>query len=175
MYFALKALYNNPMSRVVLNNTTTDYFSCPTGVMQGSPDSPTLFAIFVDSLTRELRESGKGVTLETTLDNPDNPQSPRVTTTTISSLLYADDIVVISETEEDLQLLLNIVNQWCLKWRLSVNLLKTNVMHVRNTRTKLSNFVFKLGEGVIKYCDSYKYLGVSINQFLNFNTIAEQM
>lgn len=57
----------------IISSTPTDYFSCPLGVKQGSPDSPTLFSIFVDSLSRELKESGKGVSIETTSDNPDNP------------------------------------------------------------------------------------------------------
>ena len=41
------------------------------------------------------------------------------------------EIVLIAESETDLQALMNLVNVWCSKWRLDVNLLKTNVMHVR--------------------------------------------
>lgn len=48
-------------------------------------------------------------------------------------------------------------------------------MHVRNIRTKESQFDFKLGEESIKYCDYYKYLGVTINKFLNFSLIAEKL
>ena len=39
----------------------------------------------------------------------------------ISILLYADDIVIIAETDENLQIMLNVVNSWCDKWQLQVN------------------------------------------------------
>jgi hypothetical protein len=54
------------------------------------------------------------------------------------NILYADDIVCLTAKENDLQFLLSIVEKWCKKWRLEVNLTKTNVMHVRNVRCKQS-------------------------------------
>ena len=144
MYWALKALYNDPRSRVVLDGIPTDYFNCPLGVKQGSPESPTLFSVFIDNLAKELIATGVGVVIETSQDNPETDNS---VLTTVTTLLYADDIVVMSENEEDLQYLLNIVHRWCKKWRLSVNLLKTNIMHVRNKRKHISQFRFMLGGG----------------------------
>ena len=52
----------------------------------------------------------------------------------INILLYADDIVLLAETEEDMQSLLFMVECWCKKWRLEVNLTKTNIMHFRPKR-----------------------------------------
>jgi len=43
-------------------------------------------------------------------------------------LLYADDIVFLAETETDLQTGLNILKDYCLKWRLTVNINKTKIM-----------------------------------------------
>lgn len=40
---------------------------------------------------------------------------------TVGILLYADDIVLIAETENDLNSTLNIVYCWCNKWRLEIN------------------------------------------------------
>ena len=150
----------------------TDYFNCPLGVKQGSPESPTLFSVFIDNLAKELIATGVGVVIETGQDNPESDNSVQ---TTVTTLLYADDIVVMSENEEDLQYLLNIVHMWCKKWRLSVNLLKTNIMHVRNKRKQMSLFRFMLGGEEIKFCNEYKYLGVTINQFLNFDRISDKM
>ena len=42
-----------------------------------------------------------------------------------------DDIVMFVNNEDDLQYLIDIFNQRCFKWRISVNLLKTNIMHLR--------------------------------------------
>ena len=117
IYFAISSLYKNPKSRVILNDLATDWFQCPIGVKQGDIISPTLFAIFINDLAVALTESDLGIKIENDL--------------VVSCLLYADDIVLLAESEVDLQALLNIVNVWCSKWRLEVNLLKTNVMHVR--------------------------------------------
>ena len=54
----------------------------------------------------------------------------------ISLLLYADDIVLLSENPENLQLMLNKVTEWCKKWRLQVNLDKSQIMHFRAKNTQ---------------------------------------
>ena len=61
MYRAIASLYSNPRSRVILNEEKTDYFDCPMGVKQGDCLSPTLFAIFINDLAIELKQSGLGV------------------------------------------------------------------------------------------------------------------
>ena len=33
-------------------------------------------------------------------------------------LLYADDIALLSESEDDMQNMVNIVYEWCRKWRM---------------------------------------------------------
>ena len=67
-YFSLLSLYRDPQTRVILTSPNssdkTDYFKCPLGVKQGDSLSPTMFAIFVHSLTVELEKSGLGVKLE---------------------------------------------------------------------------------------------------------------
>ena len=73
--------------------------------------SPTLFSLFINDLVNHLNENGPKINLDIS----------------INSLLYADDMVLISENEEDLQVLLNEMNKWCKKWRMKVNETKTNV------------------------------------------------
>ena len=116
--------------------------------------SPTLFAIYINDLAKEIKESGIGIDLDEGL--------------LVSVLLYADDIVLLADSEADLQSLLNIVHSWCSRWRLEVNLLKTNIMHVRKKQTPRGLFEFKLGNGRVDYCAEYKYLGVTVNENLNF-------
>ena len=120
MYQAISALYLNPKSRVILNDYETEYFECPIGVKQGDCLSPTLFSIFINDLASEIRSIDIGVKLEENL--------------TINILLYADDIVLLAENEGDLQNLIFLVECWCKKWRLEINLAKTNIMHVRKKR-----------------------------------------
>ena len=103
IYRAISSLYSNPRSRVILNEHETEYFDCPVGVKQGDCLSPTLFAIYINDLAVEIKNSNIGVILNENL--------------TINILLYADDIVLLAKSEEDLQSLLYIVECWCKKWR----------------------------------------------------------
>ena len=49
----------------------------------------------------------------------------------LSLLLYADDITLIPPDAKSLQLMLNKLNEWYSKWRLSVNSDKTKIDHLR--------------------------------------------
>ena len=95
-----------------LGNYLTDYFSIKFGVKQGCKMSSTLFSIYINDLAEEMRE----LNWEVNLDD---------TNTNISILLYADDIALIAPNEENLQTMLDCVNSWCLKWRMSLNENKT--------------------------------------------------
>ena len=161
MYYAISSLYSSPKSSVVLNNLATDWFECPIGVKQGDTISPTLFAIYINDLAEELKRSGVGVRLDGGFQVP--------------CLFYADDIVLLAETEADLQDLLNIVNLWCSKWRLEVNLLKTNIMHVRKNQVQRTMFEFKFEGKKVEFCDQYRYLGVTLNANLNFEKTTEEL
>ena len=49
----------------------------------------------------------------------------------ISILLYADDVVLLAENENDLQYLLNSLSEWCNQNNMLVNCLKSNIVHFR--------------------------------------------
>ena len=163
-YQAISAMYTNPSARVLLNDYETEYFNCPIGVKQGDSISATLFSIFINDLAKEIKNTKIGLNLGENVDNGD---------LFLNILLYADDIILLASNENDLQFLLNIVENWCKKWRLEVNLTKTNIMHIRNARCPQSKFVFLFNFRTVNYCHSYKYLGTTINEFLNFNKTAE--
>ncbi len=46
-------------------------------------------------------------------------------------LLYADDLCLIADYERDLQVMLNVLSDWCGKWKMNVNVNKTKVVHFR--------------------------------------------
>ena len=166
-YKAISAMYSNPKARVMLNEYETDYFECPIGVKQGDSISATLFAIFINNLADEIKKTGVGLNLNEKLDIFD--ESNDLLT---NILLYADDIVLLTSNEEDMQFLLNLVEVWCSKWRLEVNLTKTNVMHVRGRGCRRSIFMFIFNKRPVEYCSQYRYLGVTLNEFLDYNLTA---
>ena len=59
-------------------------------------------------------------------------------------LLYADDIVLMSETAEDLQNALNILKSYCDHWKLTVNVNKTKSMIFRKGGRVRGNLVLNM-------------------------------
>ena len=82
------------------------------------------------------------------------------------------DSVDLRAQTNDLQKLIDIVNLWCCKHRIEANLLRTEVMHVRQPLVPRSKFNFKFGQRKINYCQIYKYLGLTIHQFLDFGKMS---
>ena len=72
----IKAMYEDATTTVRVNGRESKAFSVRVGVHQGSVLSPLLFIIVLEALSREFRE---GLPME---------------------LLYADDLVLVAETEE---------------------------------------------------------------------------
>ena len=160
LYRAIKAMYSNTVSAIRLGNLTTDWFHTESGVRQGDNLSPTLFNIYLNDLARELNSLGLGIKLNDIH---------------VCLLLYADDIVLISENEENLQKMLNFVNEWCEKWQLNVNIEKTKIMHFRKKRKAKTNFKFYIGRTDIEIVKSYKYLGIIFDEFLTFEECASTL
>ena len=82
---------------------------------------------------------------------------------------------MLAENEADLQTLLNIVCSWCAKWRLEVNLQKTNVMHVRRPGRSRTKTRFMFGNCEVPFCEEYKYLGITIHETLNFQKSVDHL
>ena len=71
--------------------------------------------------------------------------------------------------------MLDFTNDWCRKWRLCINYSKSNCMHFRNKDKSRSKYSFKIGDNVLEYTETYKYLGIFINVFLDFSPTADTL
>ena len=160
VYNSIKSIYSNTISAVRLGNKLTEWFDCSTGVKQGDSLSPTIFAIFVNDLVDEIRDLDLGV---------------KVDHTSISMLLYADDIVFIAESEDNLQVMLDKMHEWCKKWRVLVNTDKSKIVHFRHGRSSRTNFEFSIGRNKLEIVSTYKYLGVFMNEKGDYSLNAETL
>ena len=158
MYNAIKSLYMTTSSRLNLNGYLTEWFESMAGVRQGDNLSPLLFNIFLNDLVNELKSLNLGI---------------KFGHLKICMLLYADDIVLISDNENHLQKMLSHVHTWCKKWQLSINTDKTQVVHFRKKTKQRSKYTFKIGQQIIQTVPKYKYLGIFVDEFLTFNDCAQ--
>ena len=158
MYNAIKSIYKETQSTIRLNGKFTQWFNIGFGVRQGDALSTTLFSAFINDLAEEIKSLNIGINIDNDI---------------ISTLFYADDIVLLAENENNLQKMLDCVYNWCSKWRMTINIDKTNVIHFRKKRNAMTNHEFKLGGATIRNVKEYKYLGVLLNEFMDFNSTAE--
>ena len=154
LYFAIKSLLLNTTSCVKLNDIYTEEFHINTGIRQGDSISSTLFACFINDLVAEINNNKLGI----------NIGNHRV-----SCLLYADDLVILSENEVNLQAMLISLCNWCEKWNIKINIKKSNIILFHPNRRKNSEFEFKINNQVINDVDYYKYLGVYMDANLKMN------
>ena len=78
-------------------------------------------------------------------------------------LLCADDIVLISESEQNLQIMLDFVNNWCNKWQMKINDEKSKIVCFRRKMLPKTSLEFKVGCTTLEVTDSYTYLGVTFS------------
>ncbi len=58
---------------------------------------------------------------------------------------------------------------------MKINNDKTKVIHFRKKSTKIAIVIFQLGEHEVKKVDKYKYLGVYLDEYLDYQTIANTL
>ena len=78
-------------------------------------------------------------------------------------LLYADDIVIFSNTSEGLQKGLDILSDYCQKWKLTVNIDKTKVMVFRKGGILPRNLSFTFQKNMIEIENKFAYLDISFD------------
>jgi hypothetical protein len=160
IYKSIKALYNHPIACIKLNSYVTDTFPTESGVKQGDALSPTLFALFINDLVTEIKALNIGIHINEEL---------------INILIFADDLVILAENESDLQKLLDFVTKWTNKWKMKINKGKTKVVHFRNVRKNKTSISFFIDNEMIEIVNRYNYLGITLDEHLNFNTTANTL
>ena len=152
----LQLLYNNTKSCIWDGCSLSSYFDVKQGVKQGCLLSPVLFSLYLNDLHDFL------------------PGGINISGCIIKVLLYADDIVIISDCPHTLQNMINALYNYCNLWCLKLNLNKSKIVVFRKSPRLSSNLKWNFGTENIEIVNDYKYLGILLNYKLSFTKHLEE-
>ena len=144
--------YKKQKCLVRWNNLDSDMFTTSNGVRQGASISPILFALYIDNLFLELKNSGLGCHIDNVF---------------IAVFGYADDICLLSPSRQGLQDMVNICQKYFEEHGIEISCdrdekkSKTKCI-IFNGKTKNPTPIM-LKDTPIPYTDCYKHLGHFIN------------
>ena len=139
----LRSLYRKTYFKVKCDGMLSTPIPDQLGVNQGGNPSPALFRTYLTDLGDYL-EKHVGLCMSETI---------------MAHLLWADDLVLISDSESGLQKQLDGLSKFCSKNLMIVNELKTKVL-VFGSQTKVN---IDFNGKTIEQVESYKYLGNIVN------------
>ncbi|KAK3516631.1 hypothetical protein QTP70_022033 [Hemibagrus guttatus] len=138
---AVWSLYNRSRSLVRIASCKSDLFPVHVGLRQGCPLSPVLFIVFMDRISR--RSQGlEGV---------------RFGDHRISSLIFADDVVLLAPSSLDLQHALGHFAAECEAAGMRVSTSKSEAMVLDRKKVACT---LQVGWEVLPQVEAFKYLGV---------------
>ena len=158
MWRVIRDMYKKTRSQMLINGKALKEFKIEEGVRQGCVLSPKLFSIFFNDLVKHINVGKFGVQIDDT------------SAVKIQALLYADDIVLMADTKEELQRLIQKVQDYSEVWRFSMNKGKTKVLVFNSTPKEREAMkgdfcIGKTGEDEleeVQIVTRYKYLGMEM-------------
>ena len=118
-------IYGKMVFRVSVGDFEFDWFDQELELKQGCVLSPSLFSVLMNDLVSMLSEHNLRVNLASDI---------------INCLLFADDIVLMGKSGQELQSLLNITARFANKWNLKFNFKKSKVLAIGKKINKLKRW-----------------------------------
>ena len=157
----LTAMYKAPrLSVKTPSGSQSESMPLEIGVRQGCPSSPILFNLFINDLVDGLEAGEEGVDIPA-LDAPK-----------IGALLFADDLVMLADSEEKLRMMVGRLEGWCQRWEMRVNASKCGVMEIGPNGTA-ADLVIQIGEDRVPVVEAYTYLGCHLTHDLDLGAMAK--
>ena len=156
LFNCIRSMYETVKARVrTANDTLTEQINCTLGVKQGDICSPVLFSLYINELAIDIIKNGRhGVVFDAF---------------ELFVLLFADDIVLCSETVVGLQNQLNSLHRAASRLHLTVNLAKSNIIVFRKGGYLGERERWFYNDKVMPVVNVYKYLGIYFSTKLSFS------
>ena len=163
LYKVLVSMYSNMSSRIRIDNKLTKAVTCNVGSKQGDVTSTIIFNLYINELSRLLRERNhRGIFI--TDEVPD-----------ILCVLFADDVANCSDTVIELQRQLNSIHDFCLEYGMKVNERKTEIIVFRNGGPLRANKHWLFHGNAVNVTSVYKYMGISFTPKLSWTKAKENL
>lgn len=150
IFRVLKSYYENSAIIIQNNDEQSELIRTTIGVKQGGPLSPRLFAMYTEDLIEEIENTNYGITIKDTK---------------IDIIMYADDIILLSNKLEDLERMLSITEEYGKRQEIKFNPSKTVYMIFGSNKKELT--IHPRFDGIeIKRVNQMRYLGFMLNDKL---------
>ena len=150
-------LYWNQQAAVNIDNNLTPWIEIKRGVRQGCVMSPDLFSVYGEIIMRSIN----------------GMEGIRIGGENINNIRFADDTVIIADSEEKLQALLDTVKRESENMGLKINIKKTEVV-VTSKDQEPPNCNILIDGSRVKQSSSFVYLGSTITQDARCNQEIEK-
>ena len=154
----LKSLYKDDCVDCMVNGLLTKPIFLRRGLRQGCSLSPMLFALYISEIGQDITSSCLGF---------------RLGNITVSGLLFADDIVLVTRSADGLKTLLDKVKSGFDKLRLSISHAKSQIISPDDVEWILVDN-YANTEQSLKQVSMYKYLGVSTYSSMHKTGVEKQ-
>ena len=141
----IKNIYEMQRVALQLGGELTDWIDIKRGVRQGCVMSPDLFNIYAEIIMRNIEEEGI-----------------RVGGKNINNIRYADDTVLMADSEEKLKALVQKVSEHSEAMGIKINRKKTKTM-VITEKDRSPTIRLRINNDEIEQVDNFVYLGSLIN------------
>ena len=143
---AIRSFYKKSEGCVRVKDELSSWFPITQGVRQGCVMSPWLFNVFMDKIVREGMENFVG--------------GVKMSTTEVGIVLFADDVMLLTERKEDMEANLRELKKAMSNWGMKIHWGKTKVMMVSRKGEECKVCVD--GEE-IEQVQNMKYLGAILS------------
>ncbi len=158
--YSLQSMYKCVYQRIKLQNNLLEPVASELGLRQGCNLSPLLFNLFIEDIKFEFDAKCDQVCLA-------DKQ--------LSHLLYADDLLLISTSQSGLQRCLDKIQAYFSRFKLSVNLKKSNIMVFNKTGKIPKHLLFRIGKDQVDFATRYKYLGTLLSSSGSYKPAIENL